>query len=124
MPTANRVFNLRPLMAKAWCLARAGARRFGGTARAYLAAALRQAWAEARALAATVAAQRQRVLAEVAAIRFEASPLGVAIRRRAEAELEALLQAHRVEMAARTAAYRLRWDTGAAVPVAPARVAA
>ena len=125
MPTANRVFNLRPLMAKAWCLARAGARRFGGTARAYLAAALRQAWAEARDMAATIADQRARVLAEVAAIRFEASPLGVAIRRREEAAFAATLEAHRVEMAARTAAYRARWGSGAAVPVTPAaRVAA
>ncbi len=33
----------------AWGLARDGARRFGGTVRAYLAEALRQAWAEAKA---------------------------------------------------------------------------
>ena len=122
MPTATRVFNLAPLMSKAWAIARAGARRFGGTARAYLAAALRQAWAEARTLAATVAAQRARVLAEVARIRFEASPLGVAIRRREEAAFAATMEAHRIEMAARTAAYRARWGSGAVVPAA--RVAA
>ena len=122
MPSATRVFNLTVVMSKAWAIARAGARRFGGRARSYFAAALREAWAEARTLAATVAAQRQRVLAAVAALRFEASPLGVAIRRRAEAAFAATMEAHRVEMAARTAAYRARWGSGAAVPAA--RVAA
>ena len=122
MPELRSAYPLRTIFATAWALARAGARRFGGTARAYIAASLRQCWAEAKALAAEIAAQRARVLAEVARIRFEASPLGVAIRRRAEAELDAQLQAHRVEMAARTAAYRARWGSGAAVPAA--RVAA
>ena len=36
-------------MRRAWGLARDGARRFGGTVRAYLAEALRQAWAEVKA---------------------------------------------------------------------------
>ena len=122
MPRLSPAYPLRTILNKAWCLARAGARRFGGRPVAYLAAALKEAWAEARDMAATVAAQRARVLAEVARIRFEASPLGVAIRRRAEAELEAQLQAHRAEMRARTAAYRARWGSGAAAPAA--RVAA
>ena len=122
MPELRSAYPLRTIFATAWSLARRGARHFGGTARQYFRAALRQAWAEARTLAATVAAQRARVLAEVARIRFEASPLGVAIRRRAEAELEAQLQAHRAEMRARTAAYRARWGSGAAAPAA--RVAA
>ena len=113
---------LKPLMQKAWCHARDGARRFGGLARSYLAAALRQAWSDAKALAATVAAQRARVLAEVERVRFEFSPLGVARRRRAEVALEAELQAHRREMAARTAAYNARWSSGGAVPAT--RVAA
>ena len=124
MPTVNRVFNLRPLMSKAWAIARASARRFGGTARAYLAAAMRQAWAAAKALAVETAAQRAWVLAEVERIRFEFSPLGVAIRRRAEAAFAATMEAHRVEMAARTAAYRARWGSGAAADPAAARVAA
>ena len=122
MPAATRVFNLAPLMSKAWAIARAGARRFGGRASQYFRAALREAWAEARDMAATIAAQRARVLAEVARIRFEASPLGVARRRREEAAFDARLQAHRVEMAARAAAYRARWGSGAAVPAT--RVAA
>ena len=120
MPSATRVFNLTVVMSKAWAIARVGARHFGGRASQYFRAALRQAWAEARDMAATVAAQRARVLAEVARIRFEASPLGVAIRRRAEAELEAQLQAHRIEMAVRAAAYKAKWGTGAAVPAARA----
>ena len=118
MPTATRVFNLRPLMAKAWSLARAGARYFGGRASQYFRAALKQAWVEARDMAATVAAQRARVLAEVARIRFEASPLGVAIRRREEAELESQLQAHRAEMRARAVAYRAKWGFVPATRVA------
>jgi hypothetical protein len=101
-------------MAKAWVIARAGARRFGGTARAYIAASMRQCWADAKVLAATIAAQRARVLAEVARVRFEFSPLGVARRRRAEAAFEAEMVAHRAEMVARMAAYNARWGTGAA----------
>ena len=107
-------FPLKALLTKAWAIARTGARHFGGRASQYFRAALRQAWAEARDMAATIAAQRARVLAEVARIRFEASPLGVAIRRREEAAFAATMEAHRIEMAARTAAYRARWGT--AVP--------
>ena len=109
MSELKHVYRLKALLTKAWVLARAGARRFGGTARAYLAASLRQCWAEAKALAAAVAAQRARVLAEVERIRFEFSVFGTARRRRAEAEL----QAHRLEMASRMARYRQRWSSGA-----------
>ena len=122
MPRLSPAYPLRSIFATAWSLARAGARHFGGRASQYFRAALREAWAEARDMAATLGAQRQRVLAEVAAIRFEFSPLGVAIRRREEAAFAATMEAHRIEMAARTAAYRARWGTGAAVPAA--RVAA
>ena len=106
-------FPLKALLTKAWAIARAGARRFGGRASQYLAAALKQAWAEARTLAATVDAQRARVLAEVARIRAENSPLGVARRRREEAAFEVRMAAHRAEMAARAVAYRARWGSGA-----------
>ena len=115
MPSANRVFNLTVVMSKAWAIARAGARRFGGTARAYISAALRQAWADAKALAATVAAQRARVLAELAKIRAENSAFGLARQRRADARLEAELRAHRREMAARMTAYNARWGSGGTV---------
>ena len=39
----------RALLRRAWALARAGAARFGGLARAFFAEALRQAWAEVKA---------------------------------------------------------------------------
>ena len=48
----------RALMRRAWALARGGA-RFGGAIRAYLAAALRQAWAETKARRAIAAAMAE-----------------------------------------------------------------
>jgi hypothetical protein len=65
MPRLTTAYPLRSLFAKAWCLARHGARRFGGRAHQYIAAALRQAWAEAKATAARVADQTARVLASI-----------------------------------------------------------
>ena len=114
MPTASHILSPSALFRKAWAIARAGARRFGGRSRSYLSAALKQAWAEAKSLAATVAAQRARVLAELAKIRAEFSPLGVARRRRAEAALEVELASHRAEMRARMLAYRQRWGSDSA----------
>jgi hypothetical protein len=119
----KHVYCLKALLTKAWVLARAAARRFGGTARAYIAASLRQCWAEAKALAAEIAAQRARVLAEVERVRFEFSAFGLARQRRADAQLEAELQAHRREMRARAIAYRQRWGSVPA-DAAPARRAA
>ena len=49
----------RALLRRAWALARDGARRFGGGVRAYLAAALRQSWAEAKAHLATAMAMAE-----------------------------------------------------------------
>ena len=49
----------RALLRRAWALARDGARRFGGGVRAYLAAALRQSWAEAKARLATAMAMAE-----------------------------------------------------------------
>ena len=72
MPTATRVFNLPVVMSKAWCLARAGARRFGGLARSYLAAAMRSVWAEQKAARAELAAMKARVLRVVANLAAEA----------------------------------------------------
>jgi hypothetical protein len=39
----------RGLMRRAWAVARAGAAKFGGTVRAYIAEAVRQTWAEVKA---------------------------------------------------------------------------
>jgi len=119
MPRLSPAYPLRALFAKAWAIARDGARCFGGRPCAYLAAALRQAWSQAKALAATIAAQCAWVLAEVERVRFEFSPLGVARRRREETALEAELAAHRLEMRARAIAYNARWGA-AATPAARA----
>ena len=65
MPAATRVYNLAIVMSKAWAWAsaRTGAARFGGRARQYLAAALRQAWAEERATVARLIEQEERIRA-------------------------------------------------------------
>jgi hypothetical protein len=55
-------------MAKAWAIARAGAKRFGGTVRSYLAAALRSVWAEEKAARAAIAAMKARVRASIASL--------------------------------------------------------
>ena len=47
------------LLRRAWALARGGVRRFGGAIRAYLAASLRQAWAEIKARIATARAMAE-----------------------------------------------------------------
>jgi hypothetical protein len=60
-------------MQKAWIVAKAGARRFGGAARAYLAAAMRQVWREEKAARAARATSRVRVAAELVRIRAEAA---------------------------------------------------
>jgi hypothetical protein len=49
----------RQLLRRAWGLARDGARRFGGTVRAYFAEALRQSWAEVKARIATARAMAE-----------------------------------------------------------------
>jgi hypothetical protein len=120
MPRLTTAYPLRSILNKAWAIARAGARRFGGTARSVLRRRPEAGVGEARDMAATVAAQRQRVLAEVARIRAENSPLGVASAAARGGRVRATMQAHRVEMVARAAAYRARWGSGAAVPAARA----
>jgi hypothetical protein len=71
MSKASRTLSPSVVMRKAWAAARAGARRFGGAVRPYLAEALRQAWAEAKRSARDLAAMRARVSAEVERIRAE-----------------------------------------------------
>jgi hypothetical protein len=55
-------------MHKSWCLARAGAKRFGGTACAYLAAALRSVWSEEKAARAAIEAMKARVRHSIATL--------------------------------------------------------
>ena len=71
MSELKHVYPLKALFTKAWAVSRAAARRFQAPVRSFFAAALRQAWAEAKSLAATIAGQRARVLAEVARIKVE-----------------------------------------------------
>ena len=73
----------RALLRRAWALARDGARRFGSGVRAYLAAALRQSWAEAKArLAAAMAMAEDRRAMEGS--RFALTVTGLLALREAE----------------------------------------
>ena len=63
---------LRSLMQKAW----AGARRFGSTARAYLAAALRQTWAQERQAHANIDAMKARVRHSIATLASDLADSG------------------------------------------------
>jgi hypothetical protein len=72
MPRLTTAYPLRAILNKAWILARADARRFDGSVRSYLAAAMRSVWAEQKAARAEVEAMRQRVLAAVANLAAEA----------------------------------------------------
>jgi len=83
----------RQLLRRAWGLARDGARRFGGTVRAYFAAALRQSWAETKTRIATARAMAEDRVAmgwsfpDPAAIeeRFALTVVGLLVLREAEA---------------------------------------
>ena len=67
MSELKHVYPLRALLTKAWDIARAGARRFGGRARSYLAASMRSVWAE-KAARASIEAMKARVLASIASL--------------------------------------------------------
>ncbi len=71
MPRLSPAYPLRTIFAKAWCLARHGARRFGGAARAYLAAAMRTVWQEQKAARAEIESMKARVLGVVANLAAE-----------------------------------------------------
>ena len=74
----------RALLRRAWGLARDGARRFGGTVRAYFAEALRQSWAEVktRLAVARIMAEDRRAME---GSRFALTVVGVLALREAEA---------------------------------------
>ena len=63
MSELKHVYPLKALLTKAWRLARAGGRRFGGTARAYLASAMAQVWTEEKAARAAIESMKARVRA-------------------------------------------------------------
>ena len=66
MAELKLVYSLSSIMRKAWAIARHTAKHHGGSARLYLAQALRQSWAEAKATARRIVEERARVLACVA----------------------------------------------------------
>ncbi len=68
MSELKHVYPLKALLTKAWVIARAGARRFGGTARSYLAASMRSVWAEQKAARASIEAMKARVRASIASL--------------------------------------------------------
>ena len=77
----------RALLRRAWGLARVGLARFGGTVRAYLAAALKQVWAEAKArlVVARGMAEERADLARSGGGRYALTVTGLLVLREAEA---------------------------------------
>jgi hypothetical protein len=67
-------------MLRAWATARHNAKHLGGSVRLYIAAALRQAWAAAKALAQRTAESNARVQAEIERIRAFSTKEAVAQR--------------------------------------------
>jgi hypothetical protein len=65
----KHVYSLAAIMTKAWGIARHNAKHHGGGIRAYIAAALRQSWAEAKALAKRTAESNARVQAAIEQIK-------------------------------------------------------
>jgi hypothetical protein len=69
MAELKLVYPLSIIMRKAWGIARHNAKHGGGSVRAYFAAALRQSWAEAKALAKRTAESTARVQAAIEQIK-------------------------------------------------------
>ena len=69
MSELKLVYSRRIIMSNAWRRAREAAWLFGGCARAYLAAALREVWEAARSPAAAAAAMRDRVRHSIATLK-------------------------------------------------------
>ena len=80
MAELKLVYPLSTIMTKAWGIARHNAKHHGGGARAYIAAALRQSWAEAKALAKRTAESNARVQAAIEQIKASHTPETAAVR--------------------------------------------
>jgi hypothetical protein len=65
----KHVYSLAAIMTKAWGIARHNAKHQGGSTRLYFAQALRQSWADAKALAQRSAESNARVQAAIAEIK-------------------------------------------------------
>jgi hypothetical protein len=80
MPKATLVYSLSSIFRKAWGVARHLAKHGGGSVRTYFAQALRQSWAEAKALAKRTAESNARVQAEIERIKALHTPAAAAAR--------------------------------------------
>jgi hypothetical protein len=69
MAELKLVYSLSTIMRKAWGVARHLAKHGGGSVRLYFAQALRQSWADAKALAKRTAESNARVQAEIERIK-------------------------------------------------------
>jgi hypothetical protein len=76
----KHVYHRSALFKKAWGIARHNAKHGGGSIRAYIAQALRQSWAEAKALARRTAESNARVLEAVERIKALHTPEAAAAR--------------------------------------------
>jgi hypothetical protein len=76
----KHVYHRSALFRKAWGIARHLAKHGGGSVRLYFAQALRQSWAEAKALAKRVAESNARVQAEIERIKALHTPEAAAAR--------------------------------------------
>jgi hypothetical protein len=80
MAELKLVYSLSSIMRKAWGVARHLAKHGGGSVRLYFAQALRQSWAEAKALAKRSAESNARVQAEIERIKALHTPAAAAAR--------------------------------------------
>jgi hypothetical protein len=76
----KHVYHRSALFKKAWGIARHNAKHGGGSVRAYIAAALRQAWAEAKTTAQRTAESTARVQAAIERIKLLHTPAAAAAR--------------------------------------------
>jgi hypothetical protein len=76
----KHVYSLSSIMRKAWGVARHLAKHGGGSVRLYFAQALRQSWADAKALAKRTAESNARVQAEIERIKALHTPAAAAAR--------------------------------------------
>jgi hypothetical protein len=70
----KHVYHRSALFRKAWCIARHNAKHQGGSVRLHFAQALRQSWADAKALAKRTAESNARVQAEIERIKALHTP--------------------------------------------------
>jgi hypothetical protein len=80
MAELKLVYSLSSIFRKAWGIARHLAKHGGGSVRLYFAQALRQSWAEAKALAKRTAESNARVQAEIERIKALHTPEAAAAR--------------------------------------------